>query len=108
MYSFTLQAASERGRAAARKNQHPHRLGSGGYKSAERKWAADEKVYSSASSSGVSREDNERAFRFLAAHSKPDEEGKLVVCGSVDEVLQRVVMVFFFYLKRTFTRHTLY
>jgi hypothetical protein len=72
---------------AASKNKHPHRLGSGSYKSAEKKWSKDMRVYSSSVSSGISREDFPRAFRFLAGRSKQNEEGKLVPCSDADQEL---------------------
>jgi hypothetical protein len=84
--------------AAASKNKHPHRLGSGGYKSAEKKWSKDMRVYSSPDSSGISREDCPRAFRFLAERSKHNEEGKLVPYSDVDQELLRLVVIHFLYI----------
>jgi hypothetical protein len=76
--------ASARGTLVARKNKYPHRLGFDGYKSAEKKWSKNMKVYSSVVSSGISQEDCLRAFRFLVGRSKHNEEGKLVPCSDAD------------------------
>jgi hypothetical protein len=89
---------SARGTAADSKNKHPHKLRSGGYKSAEKKWSKDMKVYSSADSSGISREDCPRAFRFLAGRSKHSEEEKLVPCSDADQELLRLVVIHFPYI----------
>jgi hypothetical protein len=78
---------------AASKNKHPHRLRSGGYKSAKKKWSKDMRAYSSPDSSGVSQEDCPRAFRFLAGRSKQNEEGKLVPCSDADQELLRLVVI---------------
>jgi hypothetical protein len=71
----------------ASKNKHPHRFGSGGYKSTEKKWSKDMRVYSSPDSSSISREDCPRAFRFLAGRSKQNEEEKLVPYSDADQEL---------------------
>lgn len=70
-----VKAASERGKANAAKNQYPHRLGSGGYKTAVRKWAKDPKAQLPGSSSGssLSFEDDNRAYDWFKARAKWDD-----------------------------------
>lgn len=88
-----LQAASQRGRAAAAQNLHPHRLGSGGYKSAEPTWKEDEVIYSASSSSGISSADCPRGYRFLRSRAKKNEEGKLFVEGEATQAVHNRLVI---------------
>jgi hypothetical protein len=70
-----VKAKSEQGRAAASKNLYPHRLGSGGYKTATMKWKKNKDVLPSTSnSSGLSEEENNRAYNWFMARTKKDAE----------------------------------
>ena len=73
-----FKAASEREKANATKNQYPHRLGSGGYKTAKAKWSTDKTpLPSSSDSSGLSQDEIDRAYWwYLARTSVHPETGE--------------------------------
>ena len=67
-------------------------MGSGGYKSAETKWAKDEKVYSSADSPGVSLAECPRGARYLLARSKRGKDGRRIPPTEATRLLFKLVV----------------
>jgi hypothetical protein len=88
-----LKASSERGKKAAVQNKNPHKLGSGGYKSAKPSWDKDELIYSVSSSMGISYSEYPRAWRFLRgrANRKKRDENLHVQGLEVEELHRRLV-----------------
>jgi hypothetical protein len=86
------QAISAQARINAEKNLHPHRLGLGGYNTAEKKWKESGVVSSSSSSSGITSKTDIRSFRLCMARAKPTAEGTYEILNpATKEVLQRAV-----------------
>ena len=59
-----VKAKSQKGKVVAAKNQYPHRMGSGGYKTAKAKWSVDKPSLPSSSTdgSGLSQDGGDRAY----------------------------------------------
>jgi hypothetical protein len=80
---------SERKKAAAQ-NKNPHKLGSGGYKSAEPSWDKDELIYSGSSSTGINYSEHPRAWRFFKGRTnRKKQDEKLHVQGFEAKELHR-------------------
>ena len=74
--NLCIKVRSEQGKAAAAKNQYPHRMGSGGYKTAKKKWSKDNSPLPSSSSDGfgLSQADLDRAYYWYKARTKVHPE----------------------------------
>jgi hypothetical protein len=82
--------SSERGKKAAAQNKNHHKLGLGGYKSAEPSWDKDELIYSGSSSTGINYSEHPRAWRFFRGRANiKKQDGKLYVQGPEAEELHR-------------------
>jgi hypothetical protein len=67
----------------------PHRLGSGGYNTAEKKWKKSDVISSSSSSLGITSKAKIRSFRWCMARAKPTAEGPYEILNpATEEVLQ--------------------
>ena len=66
-----VKAKGDQGKAAAAKNQYPHRMGSGGYKTAKPKWSNESISLPSSSSdvSALSQDSRDRANDWFRART---------------------------------------